>query len=112
MCMPITNKKLRKDNVIITGNYNQNSYDRTLWYAFVDEDRWLGHNETIYRTNSTNLSDQMGRPIPDSNTDNNPDIKENKEIIKERKENDAKFEEFWQSYVPVKCDGKVVEERC
>lgn len=100
--------KLRKNNVIITGNYNQNSYDRTLWYAFADEDKWLGHNETICRSDLAFSSDQMDRPIPDNYTDNYPDIKENKEIIKERKESYDKFEEFWQSYVPVKCDGKVV----
>ena len=28
--------KLIREGIIITGNYNKSSYDRTLWYAFTD----------------------------------------------------------------------------
>ncbi len=32
-----TLRKLEADGVIITGNFNSNTYDRTKWYAFADE---------------------------------------------------------------------------
>ena len=32
---------LKKQGVIITENFNAMGYDRTLWYAFVDEDKFL-----------------------------------------------------------------------
>lgn len=34
-------QSLIKKGVIISGNYNTNQYDRTAWYAFVDESRFL-----------------------------------------------------------------------
>ena len=33
--------KLIEKGVIIKGNYNPNTYDRTLWYAFVEESKWI-----------------------------------------------------------------------
>ena len=30
-------KKLFQKGMLITGNYNKIAYDKTLWYAFVDE---------------------------------------------------------------------------
>lgn len=33
---------LVKQNVILIGNYNKHKYDKTRWYAFVDEERFLG----------------------------------------------------------------------
>src|SRR5215216_4901016 len=32
---------LRERNVILTGNYNEKTNDKTLWYALVDEPHWL-----------------------------------------------------------------------
>lgn len=34
-------ESLRKQGVIITNNFNENKYDRTIWYAFVDEERFI-----------------------------------------------------------------------
>ena len=36
---------LTKQDVLITGNYNQHAYDRTQWYAFKDETKWLNMPE-------------------------------------------------------------------
>ena len=30
--------KLKQSNILITANYNRNKYDRTIWYAFENED--------------------------------------------------------------------------
>lgn len=34
-------KKLVKSGVLIASNFNKSNYDRTLWYAFNDEHKWL-----------------------------------------------------------------------
>lgn len=34
-------ERLKKMNVIMTGNYNANRLDQTLWYAFVNEDDFI-----------------------------------------------------------------------
>lgn len=60
--------------IIITGNYNTNKYDHTLWYAFVDEDKWLGRNQPIDKLVLTNRLVKTNPTIPDINTlppDNN-----------------------------------------
>ena len=62
---------LIEKGVIITGNYNQSKYDRTLWYAFADEPRWL--NGKIHSPERENGTAEKGEPIPDDNTDNKTD---------------------------------------
>lgn len=57
--------------VIITSNYNQSKYDRTLWYAFADESRWL--NGKIHLPKRENGIAENGEPIPDNKPDNKPD---------------------------------------
>lgn len=60
---PFWNKKqvwrilnsLVKQGVIIKGNYNHHAYDRTSWYAFQDEEKFLGSStkdhQTLAKTN-------------------------------------------------------------
>lgn len=62
---------LIEKGVIITGNYNQSKYDRTLWYAFADESIWL--NGKIHSPKRENGTAEKGEPIPDNNTDNKTD---------------------------------------
>ncbi len=62
---------LIEKGVIITGNYNQSKYDRTLWYAFADESIWL--NGKIHSPERENGTAEKGEPIPDDNTDNKTD---------------------------------------
>lgn len=66
-------KNLIKDGVLVSGNYNQNKYDRTLWYAFADESIYLP--EKIHLCKRANGSEQTSEPIPDNKPDNKPDHK-------------------------------------
>lgn len=62
---------LIEKGIIMTGNYNQSKYDRTLWYAFVDESIWL--DGQIHLPKRENGNTEMGKPIPDNKPDNKPD---------------------------------------
>ncbi len=73
--------KLIELKVLKTGNYNKIAYDRTLWYAFINEDAFI-HSENsivqnghIHLTKSLNQSDDNGKPIPNTNTDDKPNTK-------------------------------------
>lgn len=88
---------LKEKGVLISGNYNKNPYDKTSWYAFKDEDKWLcqiGNIDLPFRANGCA---QSGEPIPDINTDVNTNTKEE---IKEEIENHPLKEalEKWLSY--------------
>lgn len=81
-----------KNGLLIEGNYNKSSYDRTKWFALTKKALDLYHitvqipsenddnplepntmaicpNGQMDVTKRANGSDQKGRPIPDSNTD-------------------------------------------
>lgn len=70
---------LLKQGVIVKGNYNQNPYDRTLWYALADEDTLIKEYGQIDLPKPTNGVAGASEPIPDikpdSKPDNKPDIK-------------------------------------
>lgn len=66
--------RLKEKGVIVTGNYNKSPYDKTLWYAFAQEEQWIGENQTIDKLELTNRLVQTNQAIPDSNTDNNRDV--------------------------------------
>lgn len=55
-------KSLEDQNVIITGNYNPSTYDRTTWYAFADG---FDKNVNLHLTETSNGKDQNVQPIPD-----------------------------------------------
>lgn len=88
-------KKLIDNGLIITGNYNKSSYDRTLWYAITDkcfaeiehreyiekkEDDVLNEPASIFPNGQIdfnlkeNENAHEGQPIPDINTNINTDI--------------------------------------
>lgn len=86
-------KKLIDGGLIITGNYNQSTYNRTLWYAITKKGYCILQNCEMEVTKLENGFDNIVEPIPDINTDINTDIKEkNKkektinDIIAEQKE--------------------------
>lgn len=54
---------LKKQNIIISGNYNQSAYDRTLWYALVDEEILF---QDSLNTNKC-ISTKQKMHTPDSN---------------------------------------------
>ena len=62
-----TLKKMQEQNIIMTGNYNKSSYDRTLWYAFTDYGESILRNSEIDLTNSSNGNDENVKPIPFNN---------------------------------------------
>lgn len=62
-------KKLRDENILVTGNYNVVKYDRTLWYSITEKGKSIlltGEMETTFKGNG--FSPQV-EPIPDINTD-------------------------------------------
>ena len=75
---------LVKKEVLLVGNYNKSAYDRTKWYAFKDEKRWVSSicpDGQMEVTERANRFAEKGEPIPDNKPDNKPDSKE-----KEKKE--------------------------
>lgn len=89
-----THKQLRRivnhlvnSGVLLKRNYNKKSYDKTNWYAFVEESRFLDDKALAQMVKSTgpngNLeipkqsiqSAQTGQPIPNTKTNTLTDIK-------------------------------------
>ena len=66
---------LLKQGVIVKGNYNQNPYDRTLWYALAEEDTFICQYGQVDLPKPPNEFCEKGQPIPDNKPDNKPDIK-------------------------------------
>lgn len=86
-------KKLRDEEYIITGNYNEFKYDRTLWYAITKKGECILQNCEMDVTSMSNGSDEKGEPIPNSKPNGKPNG--NKEINKES-EIDVNFENLWK----------------
>lgn len=64
---------LRKADMVLTGNYNKSSYDRTLWYTVSDSCAKKYFPELLDWPKRANELDGVGQPIPDINTNNKPD---------------------------------------
>ena len=64
---------LRKADMVITGNYNKSSYDRTLWYTVSDSCAKKYFPELLDWPKMANELDCVGQPIPDINTNNKSD---------------------------------------
>lgn len=67
-------KSLINQEAIICGNYNQHKYDRTIWYAFENEDKMLegvspviSPSGKMLNTKRENAKPQTGEPIPITN---------------------------------------------
>ena len=58
---------LVEQKVLLRENYNKSGYDRTCWYAFVDEKSFLQNCNTDI-ADLQNGSDENATPIPYSNT--------------------------------------------
>lgn len=58
-------KRLIDRGVLVTGNYNKTGFDRTTWYAFAEEGRWISPPEDIHFPAREDGSAQTGGPIPD-----------------------------------------------
>ena len=66
-------KKLIDNEIICTGNYNQNHYDRTLWYTLTNKGKNILLKNNIDLPKKENGSDEKGETIPDNNTNNKTD---------------------------------------
>ena len=81
--------KLVEAGLVVVGNYNKSTYDRTLWYALTQKGKCISHFEQMDMPNLCNGSvrfcemdftpvlngsAQNVKPIPDINTDINTDI--------------------------------------
>ena len=107
-------KKLIDDGIIITGKYNTNKYNQTLWYAITNFGYSILQNCEMEQTNLSNQNDK----IVECNTNNKQaDIKQ-QIITTNNKENpstanvsnknvqiEQEFEEVWKIY-PRKEDKK------
>lgn len=60
-------KKLRDENIIITGNYNAIKYDRTLWYAITKKGKSILLTGEMEKTQGENGNAAEGEPIPNNN---------------------------------------------
>lgn len=66
--------KLVDAEVIMKGNFNDNQYDRTCWYAFTDKGTAIVQKCYFHSSKMTNGKVQNGPTIPDNNTNNKPYI--------------------------------------
>lgn len=75
-------KKLRDMGILIVGNYNENKYDRTLWYAISEKGKSILQSGEMETTSKGNGFDSEGKPIPDNKPDEKtPDNKPYKYIV-------------------------------
>jgi hypothetical protein len=89
-------EKLEEMQVIISGNYNTSSYDRSKWYALKDE--CISTDGQIHLPEKSNGFDQEGKTV---NTDINTDSKQDKNNTQQAASAKApKFDaiEFFKDY--------------
>jgi hypothetical protein len=68
--------KVEGEKVLVRSNHNKKKFDRTVWYAFVDEGRWIkeetpnrdGVNAKSHMASTPDGSGANARPIPDTKT--------------------------------------------
>ena len=114
--------ELEKDGYLKTGNYNDNTFDKTKWYSFTDnfleelknigfdiEDILISQNMYTDTHKMANRSTDNGEPIPDSkHTDEKQEDKEERDKSLSKKDtNDAdsinEFVERMYALYPAKC---------
>lgn len=69
--------KLIDDGVIVTGNYNKSTYDRTLWYALTQKGKCIMQKCKMDTAEMSNGLCGNVKPIPDNIPNNKPDNKHN-----------------------------------
>ncbi len=76
-------KKLIENGLIITGNFNEQRYDRTLWYAITKKGYSILQNCEMEETKFVNAINKNVKPIPNINT--NINTNNNEKIDKKEK---------------------------
>ena len=99
--------------VLMTGNYNKTTYDRTLWYAFTDEGLTICPIRQMDVTRKKNADAQKGKPIPNTNTTTNTNTKQIKNNDQPAKPSDQEllneFEDLWHTYPRKQGKAKALE---
>ena len=70
-------KHLEDECIIVTGNYNKSTYDRTLWYAFSDLGKSILQKCQMEDAEMSNGNCKNVKPIPDNIPDNKTNNKTN-----------------------------------
>lgn len=120
--------KLEEEGLIVVGNYNQSSYDRTKWYAVTDKGFAILLKGQMHLPKRANGDSQKGEPIPDIipdkdrnninidsmsyNIDSLQDINNNigdsdKNAIAKKKDIDKFFATAWKAYPRKKGKGQI-----
>lgn len=73
-------RRLKEKGVLMCENLNTNRYDQTMWYAFVNDNQWIGENQPIDKLELTNGFVRTNQPIPDNKPDILPDNKPDNNI--------------------------------
>lgn len=68
-------KHLREEGILLTGNYNKSTYDRTLWYALSKKGLSIVQKCPMEETDSDNGSCDNVPPIPDNKPSSKPSSK-------------------------------------
>lgn len=110
-------KKCIENDLIIQGNYNATSYDRTTWYALTDKGLsmfskltngdTIGYNQPMEKLDQPNPLVSTNQPIPDNNTDIKPDaFKSSCEKLKKstKQKPKSKSKSAWQKNNEVRHD--------
>lgn len=89
-------KHLREEEVIITGNYNENAYDRTLWYALSEKGLSIVQKRPMEETKASNGKGDNVRPIPNNKPNIKPDINQKDTFCSEPENLASEPESFMQ----------------
>ena len=123
--------ELEKDGYLKTGNYNDNTFDKTKWYSFTDdfleelknigfdiEDILISQNMYTDTHKMANRSTDNGEPIPDSkHTDEKQEDKEERDKSLSKKDErydanadlsyvDAQYAAIWHEWLDYKKEIK------
>lgn len=85
-------KKLVDGGIVITGNFNKSTYDRTLWYAITKVGYCILQNCEMEDTNLSNGNDKIVKPIPDIEAED-IEAKDNITTSRAREDDDFSVEE-------------------
>lgn len=64
-------KHLEDEGLVLTGNYNNSAYDRTMWYALTENATCILQNRQMEEAETSNESCENVTPIPDNKTSKN-----------------------------------------
>ena len=111
-------KHLIEEELIMTGNYDDNARNRTNYYTLTDFGKEVAANwQAALRQNGNMQYDIMAESLFNNNTDintvNNNTVNSNSAfsvVSSEYAEKEAMFEEFWKAYP--KCFRKVDKKGC